>query len=77
MVYATLRQAGKDVELAIPPEALKALAAANTGLTVVDGRLVVERPNAKTIAAMEGARRGELKTVGSVEELFTSLDADD
>jgi hypothetical protein len=77
MVYATLRQAGKDVELAIPPEALKALAAANTGLTVVDGRLVVERPNAKTIAAMEVARRGKLKTVGSVEELFTSLDADD
>jgi DNA-damage-inducible protein J len=34
-------------------------------------------PNEETIEAIKAARRGELTTVGSVEELFASLDADD
>lgn len=33
-------------------------------------------PNKKTIAAMEAARRGELVEVGSIEELLSSLNAD-
>lgn len=33
-------------------------------------------PNAETIAAMEAARRGELVTVGSPENLLASLNAD-
>ena len=34
-------------------------------------------PNAKTIEAMEAARRGELVTVGSVEGLMADLHEDD
>lgn len=34
-------------------------------------------PNNETIEAMKAARRGELKTVGSVDELMTDLRADD
>jgi len=34
-------------------------------------------PNEETIEAIKAARRGELKTVGSVDELFASLNADD
>jgi len=34
-------------------------------------------PNEETIEAIRAARRGELTTVGTVEELFASLDADD
>lgn len=33
-------------------------------------------PNAKTIEAMKAARRGELVTVGSVDHLLASLNAD-
>jgi DNA-damage-inducible protein J len=33
-------------------------------------------PNAETVEAMKAARRGELVTVGSLDELFASLDAD-
>jgi len=33
-------------------------------------------PNAETIAAMKAARRGELVTVGSPENLLVSLNAD-
>jgi len=34
-------------------------------------------PNAETIEAMKAARRGDLVTVGSVEQLFADLHADD
>jgi DNA-damage-inducible protein J len=34
-------------------------------------------PNADTIAAMEAARRGELVTFGTIEEMFAHLHADD
>ncbi|UVC11757.1 type II toxin-antitoxin system RelB/DinJ family antitoxin [Rhizobium sp. TH2] len=34
-------------------------------------------PNDETIEAIKAARRGELTTVGSVDELFASLNADD
>jgi DNA-damage-inducible protein J len=34
-------------------------------------------PNAETIEAMEAVERGELITVGSVDELLSSLNADD
>ena len=34
-------------------------------------------PNAKTIRAIKATRRGELVTVGSTDELFASLNADD
>jgi DNA-damage-inducible protein J len=34
-------------------------------------------PNEETIEAIRAARRGELTTVGTVEELFASLNADD
>jgi DNA-damage-inducible protein J len=34
-------------------------------------------PNAETIEAIEAARRGELVTVGSVDELLAHLNADD
>ena len=37
----------------------------------------VEVPNAETVAAMEAARRGELVTVGSPEDLLASLNASD
>jgi DNA-damage-inducible protein J len=61
------------------------------GLTVSDAfrmmmvRIATEKalpfepliPNEETIAAMEAAQRGELITVGSIEELFAELNADD
>ena len=34
-------------------------------------------PNAKTIAAMKAARRGELVTVGNAKDLLADLNADD
>jgi DNA-damage-inducible protein J len=34
-------------------------------------------PNAKTIAAMEAARRGELVVVGGIDNLLADLNADD
>jgi len=34
-------------------------------------------PNAETIEAMEAARRGEMITVGSLDELLSSLNADE
>jgi len=34
-------------------------------------------PNKETIAAMKAARRGELTTIGGVDELLDSLNADD
>jgi DNA-damage-inducible protein J len=34
-------------------------------------------PNKETIEAMKAARRGELKTVGSVDDLMADLRADD
>ena len=34
-------------------------------------------PNAETIAAMKAARAGDLKTAGSVDQLFADLHADD
>jgi DNA-damage-inducible protein J len=64
---------------------------ANIGLTVSDAfRLMMIRiakdkalpfepliPNAETIEAMEAVRRGEVITVGSIDALFASLNADD
>jgi DNA-damage-inducible protein J len=60
------------------------------GLTVSDAfRLMMVRiahdgalpfdplvPNAETVEAMKAARRGELTTVGSIDALFTDLNAD-
>jgi len=34
-------------------------------------------PNAETVEAMKAARRGELVTVGTLEELFQDLNAGD
>jgi DNA-damage-inducible protein J len=73
----------------IKNEAAAVLAA--MGLTVSDAfRLMMVRiakdkalpfeplaPNAETIEAMRDARRGELVTVGSTDELLASLNADD
>jgi DNA-damage-inducible protein J len=73
----------------IKEEAAAVLAA--MGLTVSDAfRLMMVRiardkalpfeplvPNAETIEAMKAARRGELVTVGSTDELLASLNADD
>lgn len=64
---------------------------ASMGLTVSDAfrmmmfRIATEKalpfdplvPNEETIAAMNAARRGELVTVGSPENLLESLNADD
>jgi DNA-damage-inducible protein J len=36
----------------------------------------VRAPNAETIEAMEEARRGGLRTIDSVDELFADLDAE-
>ncbi|HEX4113408.1 MAG TPA: type II toxin-antitoxin system RelB/DinJ family antitoxin [Stellaceae bacterium] len=61
------------------------------GLTVSDAfRLMMVRiarekalpfaplvPNDETIAAIEAARRGELETIDSVDELLSRLNADD
>ncbi len=73
----------------IKAEAAAVLAA--MGLTVSDAfrlmmvRIATEKalpfeplvPNAKTIAAMKAARRGELIPAGSPDELLKSLNADD
>jgi DNA-damage-inducible protein J len=73
----------------IKEEAAAVLAA--MGLTVSDAfRLMMFRiardkalpfeplvPNTDTVAAMKAARRGELSTVKSAEELLASLNADD
>lgn len=73
----------------IKEEAAAVLAA--MGLTVSDAfRLMMMRiaadkalpfeplaPNAETVAAMKAARRGELVTVGTVDRLLASLNADD
>ncbi len=73
----------------IKEEAASVLAA--MGLTVSDAfRLMMMRiakdkalpfeplvPNAETIEAIKAARRGELATVGSTDELLASLNADD
>jgi DNA-damage-inducible protein J len=37
----------------------------------------IRTPNAKTVAAMEAARRGELVTAGNPENLLASLNEDD
>lgn len=72
----------------IKEEAAAVLAA--MGLTVSDAfrllmvKIAAEKalpfepwmPNAETIAAMKAARRGELVTVGSPENLLASLNAD-
>ena len=82
VVRARIDQATKD-EAAVILDAI--------GLTVSDAfrmmmrRIVAERrlpfdplvPNATTIAAIEAARRGELETAGSVDEVFEQLDRDD
>ena len=61
------------------------------GLTVSDAfrmmmrRIVAERrlpfdplvPNATTVAAIEAARRGELETAGSIDDMFEQLEHDD
>ena len=61
------------------------------GLTVSDAfrlmmvRIAAEKrlpfeplvPNAKTVAAMRAARRGEVNKVGGVEDLMADLDEDD
>ena len=73
----------------VKEEAAAILAA--SGLTVSDAfrmmlmRTVAERalpfdplvPNEATIEAMKAARRGELITVGSVDDLLAELHADD
>ena len=64
---------------------------ASIGLTVSDAfRLMMTRiakekklpfeplvPNEETIEAMKAARRGELVNVGSIDNLFAELNADD
>ncbi len=64
---------------------------ASIGLTVSDAfrlmmvRIATEKrlpfeplvPNAETIEAMRAARRGDLVTVGSVDDLLAVLNADD
>ena len=82
VVRARIDQATKDEAAAILD---------TIGLTVSDAfrlmmrRIVAERrlpfdplvPNATTIAAIEAARRGELETAGSIDEMFEHLDRDD
>jgi DNA-damage-inducible protein J len=77
------------IDETIKDEAAAVLAA--MGLTVSDAfRLLLVRiarekalpfeplvPNAETIEAMKAARRGDLVTVGSVDQLFADLHADD
>ena len=64
---------------------------AEIGLTLSDAfRLLLKRvatdkelpfepllPNAETIAAMQAAEAGDLVTVGSIEQLFADLNADE
>lgn len=68
-----------------------AIVLATMGLTVSDAfrllltRVAIEKalpfeplvPNKETIAAMKMARRGELTSVGSIDELMDSLNEDD
>lgn len=68
-----------------------AVVLASMGLTVSDAfRLLLIRvakekalpfepliPNEETIEAMKAARRGEVKSASSIEELFKDLNADD
>ena len=82
VVRARIDQATKDEASAI----LDAV-----GLTVSDAfrmmmrRIVAERrlpfdplvPSAATIAAIKAARRGELESADSVEDLFVQLERDD
>jgi len=77
------------IDAHIKDEAAAVLAA--MGLTVSDAfrilliRIAREKalpfeplvPNAETIEAMKAARRGDLVTVGSVENLLADLHADD
>jgi len=80
VVRARIDQATKDEATAI---------LGTIGLTVSDAfrmmmrRIVADRrlpfdplvPNATTIAAIEAARRGDLETAGSIDDLFDQLDA--
>ena len=80
VVRARIDQATKDEAAAI---------LGTIGLTVSDAfrmmmrRIVADRrlpfdplvPNATTIAAIEAARRGDLETAGSIDDLFDQLDA--
>ena len=77
------------IDRRIKEEATAILSA--TGLTVSDAvrlmlvRTVAEKklpfdpvvPNAETIEAMRAARRGELVTAGTVEDLLADMHADD
>jgi DNA-damage-inducible protein J len=77
------------IDRRIKEEAAAILGAA--GLTISDAfrmmlmRTVADKalpfdplvPNAETIEAMKAARRGDLVTVGSVEDLLADLHADD
>ena len=77
------------IDKRVKDEAAAVLAA--VGLTVSDAfRLMMVRiandkalpfeplvPNAKSVAAMKAARRGELVTVGSAKDLLADLNADD
>ncbi len=77
------------IDARLKEEAAAVLAA--MGLTVSDAfRLMMVRiardkampfeplvPNAETIEAIKAARRGELVSVGSTDELVASLNADD
>jgi DNA-damage-inducible protein J len=77
------------IDQRIKEEAAAILGAA--GLTISDAfrmmlmRTVADKalpfdplvPNAKTIEAMKAARRGDLVTVGSVDDLIADLHADD
>jgi DNA-damage-inducible protein J len=77
------------IDARVKEEATAIYAAA--GLTLSDAfrmllmRTVAERalpfeplmPNAETVEAMKAARRGELTTVGSIDNLLADLHADD
>ena len=77
------------VDEAVKVEAAAVLA--TMGLSLSDAvRLLLKRvatdkelpfepliPNAETIAAMQAAEAGDLVTVGSIEQLFAHLNADD
>jgi DNA-damage-inducible protein J len=77
------------IDQRVKEEAAAILAAA--GLTISDAfrmmlmRTVTEKalpfdplvPNAETIEAMKAARRGDLVTVGGVDDLLADLHADD
>lgn len=77
------------IDSGIKDEAAAILAA--TGLTVSDAfrmmlvRTVAERrlpfdplvPNAETIEAMQAARKGDTRKVGSLDDLLVDLHADD